>query len=52
MPTQGAALGYERVGPSGRSLSERVNCDIIANNFILKMILHIQNMVLTQLSMQ
>jgi hypothetical protein len=30
MPTQGAALGYERVGPSGRSLSERVNCDIIA----------------------
>jgi hypothetical protein len=30
MPTQGAALGYEQVGPSGRSLSERVNCDIIA----------------------
>ena len=30
MPTQGAALGYERVGLAGRSLSERVNCDIIA----------------------
>ena len=29
--TQGDALGYERVGLSGRSLSERVNCDIIAN---------------------
>ena len=28
--TQGDALGYERVGLSGRSLSERVNCDIIA----------------------
>ena len=30
MPTQGDALGYERIGLSGRSLSERVNCDIIA----------------------
>ena len=29
--TQGDALGYERVGLSGRSLSERVNCDIISN---------------------
>jgi hypothetical protein len=32
MPTQGDALGYERIGLSGRSLSERVNCDIIAKN--------------------
>ena len=30
MPTQGDALGYERIGLSGRSLSEKVNCDIIA----------------------
>jgi hypothetical protein len=28
--TQGNALGYEQVGLTGRSLSERVNCDIIA----------------------
>ena len=28
--TQGDALGYEQVGLTGRSLSERVNCDIIA----------------------
>ena len=32
--TQGDALGYERVGLSGRSLSERVNCYIIALIFV------------------